>query len=298
MKPPPFTYHRPRSTDEAVQMLAGLAGESGGAKVLAGGQSLVPLMSMRLAAPGHLVDINHIPGLAAVEAGPDGVRVGALARHAGVERDEAAFGAVPLLRQALQHVAHPTIRNRGTTVGSLVHGDPAAEMTAVLALLGGSVELAGPAGTRVVGAAEFFLGPMETATGVDEVAVAATFPRPPAGSGSAFVELARRHGDYAMCGVAALVTVDPDLAVTAARAGLISVGAGPVLADLTGAIAGSGGGFDPDRVRDLLDEVIDPEEDIHASASYRRHLAHVLTERALRQAHDDAVARRRDGRAA
>ncbi len=298
MKPPPFTYHRPRSTDEAVQMLAGLAGEPGGAKVLAGGQSLVPLMSMRLAAPGHLVDINHIPGLAGVDAGPDGVRVGALARHARVERDEPAFRAVPLLRQALQNVAHPTIRNRGTTVGSLVHGDPAAEMTAVLALLGGSVELAGPAGTRVVGADEFFLGPMETATGPDEVAVAATFPQPPAGSGSAFVELARRHGDYAMCGVAALVTVDPDLAVTSARAGLISVGAGPVLADLTGAIAGSGGGFDPDRVRDLLDEVIDPEEDIHASASYRRHLAHVLTERALRRAHDDAVARRRDGRAA
>ena len=298
MKPPPFTYHRPRSTDEAVQMLAGLAGEPGGAKVLAGGQSLVPLMSMRLAAPGHLVDLNHIPGLAGVDVGPGGVRVGALARHARVERDVPAFGAVPLLRQALQHVAHPTIRNRGTTVGSLVHGDPAAEMTAVLALLGGSVELAGPAGTRVVGAGEFFLGPMETATAPDEVAVVATFPRPPAGSGSAFVELARRHGDYAMCGVAALVTVDPDLAVTSARAGLISVGAGPVLADLTGAIAGSGGGFDPDAVRDLLDEVIDPEADIHASASYRRHLAHVLTERALRQAHDDAVARRRDGRAA
>ncbi|MGN6577127.1 MAG: FAD binding domain-containing protein, partial [Nocardioides sp.] len=161
MKPPPFTYHRPRSTDEAVQLLAGLAGEPGGAKVLAGGQSLVPLMSMRLAAPGHLVDINHIAGLDGVDVGPDGVRVGALARHARVERDEPAFGAVPLLRQALRHVAHPTIRTRGTTVGSLVHGDPAAEMTAVLALLGGSVELASQSGTRVVGAGQFFLGPME-----------------------------------------------------------------------------------------------------------------------------------------
>lgn len=298
MKPSPFTYHRPRSTDEAVQMLAGLAGEPGGAKVLAGGQSLVPLMSMRLAAPGHLVDINHIPGLDGVEVGPDGVRVGALARHARVERDEAALGAVPLLRQALQHVAHPTIRNRGTTVGSLVHGDPAAEMTAVLALLGGSVELASPAGTRAVGADEFFLGAMETATAPDEVAVAATFPRPAPGSGPAFVELARRHGDYAMCGVAAVVTVDPDLAVTSARVGLISVGAGPVVADLSEAIAGSGGGFAAERVRDLLDGVIDPEDDIHASASYRRHLAHVLTDRALQQAHDHAVTRRREGRAA
>jgi carbon-monoxide dehydrogenase medium subunit len=284
VKPPPFTYHRPRSTDEAVQMLAGLAGEPGGAKVLAGGQSLVPLMSMRLAAPGHLVDINHIPGLAGVDVGSGEVRIGALARHARVERDEGAYAALPLLRQALRHVAHPTIRNRGTTVGSLVHGDPAAEMTAVLALLGGTVELASTRGTRVVGAGEFFLGPMETATGADELAVAATFRRPPDGSGSAFVELARRHGDYAMCGVAAVVTVDPDLAVTSARAGLISVGAGPVVADLTEAIAGSGGGFATERVRDLLDEVIEPEDDIHASADYRRHLAHVLVRRAVDEA--------------
>jgi carbon-monoxide dehydrogenase medium subunit len=298
VKPPPFTYHRPRSTDEAVQMLAGLDGEPGGAKVLAGGQSLVPLMSMRLAAPGHLVDINHLPGLDTVEVTSSGVRVGALARHSRVERDDAAYGAVPLLRQALRNVAHPTIRNRGTTVGSLVHGDPAAEMTAVLALLDGTVELAGPGGTREVPAADFFLGPMETATAPTELAVAATFRRPATGSGSAFLEMARRHGDYAMCGVAAVVTVDPDLAVTAARVGLISVGPGPVVVDLADAISGSGGAVDTARLRALLDTVIDPEDDIHATAAYRRNLAHVLTERAVGQAHDDAVARRRDGRAA
>jgi carbon-monoxide dehydrogenase medium subunit len=288
VKPPPFTYHRPRSTDEAVQMLAGLVGEPGGAKVLAGGQSLVPLMSMRLAAPGHLVDINHLPGLDTVEVTSSDVRVGALARHSRVERDAAAYDALPLLRQALRNVAHPTIRNRGTTVGSLVHGDPAAEMTAVLALLDGHVELAGPAGTREVAARDFFLGPMETATGPAEIAVAATFRRPPPGSGSAFVELARRHGDYAMCGVAAVVTVDRDRALTSARVGLISVGPGPVVADLTGAVTGSGGGFDTDRLRDLLDDVIDPEDDIHATAAYRRNLAHVLTERALESARDEA----------
>lgn len=298
MKPPPFTYHRPRSTDEAVQMLAGLDGEPGGAKVLAGGQSLIPLMSMRLAAPGHLVDINHLPGLDAVDVNQSGVRVGALARHSRVERDDAAYAALPLLRRALRNVAHPTIRNRGTTVGSLVHGDPAAEMTAVLALLDGSVELAGPAGTREVTAQDFFVGPMETATGPAELAVAATFRRPPTGSGSAFVEMARRHGDYAMCGVAAVVTVDPDLAMTSVRVGLISVGPGPVVADLTEAVTGSGGGIDSARLRDLLDDVIDPEDDIHATAAYRRNLAHVLTERAVDQARDDAVARRRDGRAA
>jgi carbon-monoxide dehydrogenase medium subunit len=246
-------------------------------------------MSMRRAAPGHLVDINHLPGLDTVEVTSTGVRVGALARHSRVERDDAAYAALPLLRQALRNVAHPTIRNRGTTVGSLVHGDPAAEMTAVLALLDGSVELVGPTGTREVSASDFFLGPMESATAADELAVAATFRSPPAGSGSAFVEMARRHGDYAMCGVAAVVTVDADLAVTSARAGLISVGPGPVVVDLTGAVTGSGGGFDRARLRDLLDDVIDPEDDIHATAAYRRTLAHVLTERALLEAHGRAA---------
>ena len=290
MKPPAFTYHRPATVDEAVQILAAHADE--GPKVLAGGQSLVPLMSMRLSAPGHLVDIIHLPGLDTVEVTPDGVRVGALARHARVEHDRAAHAALPLLRQALSQVAHPTIRNRGTTVGSLVHGDPAAEMTAVLALLGGEVELVGPHGTRRVAAGEFFVGPMETAHADDEVAVAATFLRPPAGSGSAFVELARRHGDYALCGVAAVVTVDPDLAVTGARVGLISVGPGPVVVDLGPAIVAAGGSVDPIRTAELLDAAIDPEGDIHGTAAYRRHLAHVLTARAVRQAHDDARTRR------
>ncbi len=298
MKPSPFAYHRPNTTDEATQMLTDLGDHPGGAKVLAGGQSLVPLMSMRLAAPGHLIDINHIPGLDAVDVVADGVRVGALARHAQVERDRDAYVAVPLLRQALRHVAHPTIRNRGTTVGSLVHGDPAAEMTAVLALLGGFVEVVSPRGPRQIPAAEFFVGPMETAVGTDELAVSATFPRPAAGSGSAFEELARRHGDYAMCGVGAIVTLDPDLAITSVKAGLISVGAGPVVVDLAQAISGSGGGVDSARLRELLDESIDPEEDIHATAAYRRNLAHVLTERAVAKAREAATTARRDGRAA
>ncbi|HEX5986755.1 MAG TPA: xanthine dehydrogenase family protein subunit M [Nocardioides sp.] len=291
MKPPAFTYHRPATVEEAVQILDRYSGE--GAKVLAGGQSLVPLMSMRLASPGHLVDINHLPGLDTVEATSTGVRVGALARHSRVEHDADAYAAVPLLRQALSQVAHPTIRNRGTTVGSLVHGDPAAEMTAVLAVLDGEVELVGPRGSRTVAATDFFVGPMETEHADAEVAVAATFRRPPAGTGSAFLELARRHGDYAMCGVAALVTVDPDLAVTGARVGLISVGDGPVVVDLAPAIGGSGGGIDEARATELVDAAIDPEDDIHATAAYRRHLAHVLTRRAVAQAHDAARATRR-----
>ena len=289
MKPPAFTYHRPTTLEEALQLLAELGPDG---KVLAGGQSLVPLMSMRLADPGHLVDINHLAELDTVEVADDHVRVGALARHSRVERDEAAFAACPLLRQALRNVAHPTIRNRGTTVGSLVHADPAAEMPAVLAVLGGVVETRSVHGSREIPAADLVVGPMQSALRPDELAVAARFPRPPAGSGSAFVELARRHGDYALAGVAAVVATDPHGAVTTARAALISVGPGPVLVDLTGAVTGSGGGFDGGRLRALLDEAIEPEDYIHAGAGYRRHLAHVLTERALRQAQQRAAARK------
>lgn len=295
MKPPPFTYHRPQTVEEAVETLAALGGDG---KVLAGGQSLVPLMSMRLAAPAHLVDINHLPGLDTVEVSSTRVRVGALARHSTVEKDADAYAAIPLLRQGLRNVAHPTIRNRGTTVGSIVHADPAAEMPAVLALLDGVVELRSVEGTREVPAGEFFVGPMESATRPGELAVAATFRRPPNGSGSAFVELARRSGDYAMCGVGAVVTTETGGAVRSARVAFIGVGDGPVLVDVTEAVTGSGGGFRGDALRELVDTRIDPEGDIHATAEYRRHLAHVLTARALDQAHRHAGRERREGRVA
>ncbi len=295
MKPSPFTYHRPHSVGEAAEMLATL-GDA--AKVLAGGQSLVPLMSMRLAAPSDLVDVNHIPGLDTVEVTDTHVRVGALARHSRLEKDDAAYAAVPLLRQALLNVAHPTIRNRGTTVGSLVHADPAAEMPAVLMLLDGTVSLVASSGTRDVPAADFFVGPMESAARADEIAVTASFRRPRPGTGSSFLELARRHGDYAMCGVGALVSTDHDDAVTSAKVGLISVGAGPVLVDVTPAVSGSCRGFVDTVLRDLVDASIDPEADIHASAEYRRHLAHVLTARALDDALERSLRTRRDERAA
>ncbi len=285
MKPPPFAYHRPRTLEEALDTLARLGGS---AKVLAGGQSLVPLMSMRLSAPEHVVDVNHLPGLASVDVDPSGVRVGALVRHAGLERHEEAYAAAPLLRQALVHVAHPTIRNRGTPVGSLVHGDPAAEMPAVLRLLDGSVSLAHASGTREVEAAAFFAGPMETAIRPGELAVAATFRRPPAGSGSAFVEVARRHGDYAVCGVGAVVGRG-DGGLAAARVALVSVGPVPVLVDLGTAL--DGGHLDPERAGALVDGAIDPEGDIHASADYRRHLAHVLVRRAVAAADEAAQGR-------
>jgi carbon-monoxide dehydrogenase medium subunit len=284
VKPAPFAYHRPRSLEEALDVLAAL-GEEG--KVLAGGQSLVPLMSMRLSSPGHLVDVNHVPALATVRVDEHVVRIGALARHSQVEHDEGAYGAVPLLRQALQQVAHPTIRNRGTTVGSLVHGDPAAEMPAVLLLLDGSVTLRDANGSRDVEAADFFTGPMETAVRPGELAVAATFRRPAEGSGSSFVEVARRHGDYAVCGVGAVVSVAGGT-LTSARVALISVAPGPVLVDLSPTPDGA---LDDDRVHALVDAAIDPEDDIHASSAYRRHLAHVLVGRALDEARQRALGR-------
>ncbi|GAA3440616.1 FAD binding domain-containing protein [Planomonospora venezuelensis] len=287
MKPPPFDYHAPRSLGEALDVLAE-AGEEG--KVLAGGQSLIPLLNMRLAAPAHLVDINRLPGLAAVEAAPDGVRIGALARHAQVERSEPAAVAQPLLRQALRLVAHPVIRNRGTVVGSLVHADPAAELPAVLALLGGSVRLARRGGTRDVPAGEFFTGPLESAAAPGELAVSALFPALPPRSGTAFREVARRHGDYALAGVAALVGLDEDLRVTTARVACVSAGPVPAVADVAGACghrppasADWAGAAEAVRAR------AEPEDDIHATAAYRRHLIGVLAERALRDAAREAL---------
>ncbi|GAA3764822.1 carbon-monoxide dehydrogenase medium subunit [Spinactinospora alkalitolerans] len=287
MKPPAFSYHAPTTPAEALATLAEV-GPHG--KVLAGGQSLIPLLNMRLAAPEHLVDINGVTGLDRIDVDADGVRVGALVRHARLEADGAAAAAVPLLRQGLRLVAHPVIRNRGTTVGSLAHADPSAEMTAVLALLGGAVEAAGASGTRTVPAADFFIGPMESCLRPDELAVAARFPRPAPGSGSAFVEVARRHGDYAVCGVAAVVTLDADLRIEAARAAYLSMSPVPLVLDLTEAVAGRAPGTaDFAAAGRLARDRTEPETDIHATAEYRRHLAGVLTARALREAADAAA---------
>jgi carbon-monoxide dehydrogenase medium subunit len=278
VKPPAFDYSRPESLDEALGLLAEYGPD---AKVLAGGQSLLPLLSMRLVAPGRLVDINRLSELAYIRSGPDAVRVGALARHTTVLRDAGAGERQPLLAEALAVVAHPTIRNRGTSVGSLVHADPAAELPAVLCLLDGSVTLASAAGRRTVPADEFFLGPLESAVRPGELAIEAAFPALPARTGSAFVEVSRRHGDYAVCGVAVLVELDADLRISTARAGYLSVAPTPLVLELTEAIAGRPFDADLSAAAALARAAVDPEPDIHASADYRRQLAGVLTGRAL-----------------
>ncbi|WP_194915608.1 FAD binding domain-containing protein [Catenulispora rubra] len=278
MKPPPVVYHGPDTVDEAVRLLA----EHGGhAKVLAGGQSLVPMLNMRLTAPARLIDVNRLDELAYVRTDLEGVRVGALARHADVERATHAFEAVPLLRQAVRTVAHPTIRNRGTTVGSLVHADPCAEMPAVLLLLDGEVLLRSErAGERVVAAADFFVGPMESACEEDELAIEAYFPKPKGRTGTDWRELSRRNGDYAMCGVGTSVRVDESGAVTSAKAAYIGVGPVPQVVDVTAA------GSDWDAAAEHAADQLDPEDDIHATAEYRRHLARVLTARSLKAAYE------------
>ena len=288
MKPAPFRYADPRSLDEALDVLSAETG----AKVLAGGQSLLPLLAMRLAAPAVLVDLNRVPGLDAVEATGDGVRVGALVRHARLLHDTAAARVQPLLARATANVAHPAIRNRGTTVGSIAHADPSGEMTSVLALTGGSVTVVTPAGRETVGWQDLFVGPLETSLAGGAVVVDAFFPALPARSGTAFAEIARRKGDYAVCGAGVVVTLDEDRRVSAVRASYISVGLVPEVHDLTEAVAGKPvDGADWAAAGALARTLVDPDTDIHASADYRRLLVGVLTERTLAEAAAEAVQR-------
>jgi aerobic carbon-monoxide dehydrogenase medium subunit len=267
---------------DAVSALASLGPD---AKVLAGGQSLLPLLSMRLATPQHLVDINRLSELDYVSTSDAEVRVGALARHARVLSDRRAHVVQPLLAQGLRLVAHATIRNRGTTLGSIVHADPSGEMTAVLALLDGSVRVRSATGERWLGARDFFLGPLESAVAPDELALEVSFPALAPRGGTAFVEVARRKGDYAVCGVAALVELDNGESVRSARAAYLSVAPRPLVLDLTDAL---GSRLDFATAAARACELVEPEGDIHATAAYRRHLAGVLTAQALRAAYDAA----------
>lgn len=276
MKPAPFAWHGPESAAAAVALLAEYGSD---AKVLAGGQSLVPLLAMRLTQPAHVIDINGIAELDTVAVDGDGVRIGALARHTRVERDDRVHRAQPLLRQALRYVAHPTIRNRGTCVGSLAHADPAGELTAVLALLGGTVTVRSTAGTRTIPAADFFLGPLTCALAPDDLVIGAHVPSRPARGGTAFTEIARRHGDYALCGVAAAAELDERGDLARLRCGYLSVTDVPLVLDLTDAWRS-----DPGDAAAHAHDTVDPVTDLHATADYRRHLAGVLTVRAGRQA--------------
>lgn len=281
MKPAPFDYAAPTSLDEAVKLLAANEGE---AKVLAGGQSLMPLLNMRLARPGLLVDLARIPGLDYVREEAGAIVIGAMARQRALERFAPAGGLTPLLAAALLHVAHPQNRNQGTVCGSLAHADPAAELPAVALTLDATFKVVGPGGTREVAARDFFVTYLTTVLEPTEILAEVRFPAQKARTGWAFDEVARRHGDFAMCGVATTVTLDGTGAVADSRVVLFGVGATPIRAvSAEKALLGQKPsealfGEAAARVSDAIDE---PLSDVHATAEYRRHVARALTARAL-----------------
>lgn len=286
MKPAEFIYRRPGSLPEALEVYA----RATDGQILAGGQSLVPLLSMRLATVGELIDINGIPELSYINVDSTGVRFGATVRHSELLEDQAVGSAQPMIPATLRHVAHDTIRNRGTTVGSIVHADAAGEMPMVFALLDGTLTVQSVRGSREIRTGDLFLGALETSLEPDEIATEVFLPALPPGHGVAFDEVARRHGDYALCGVGAIVATDADGRVTAARTGYVSVSDVPVAVDLTPAFEdGTLSDENLDRAAELALEQLQPESDVHATAQYRTQLVRVLTARALKAAQKNAI---------
>jgi carbon-monoxide dehydrogenase medium subunit len=282
MKPPRFDYHAPSSVEEAVGLLARYQGD---AKLLAGGQSLIPLLNFRLAQPAALVDVNRIPGLAYVREDDGHVHLGAMTRQRTLEFSPVVARRLPLLQEATALVAHLPIRTRGTIGGSLAHADPSAEYPAVLTALEGTVVARGPRGQRTLTASELFRSYLTTNLAADEMLTEIHLPALPPGSGHAFEEFTRRQGDFALVGIAAVVTRRGERC-TAAR--LATAGVGPVPVRLRAAeeiLERDGlGAKAVEAAAARAAELVDPESDLHASAAYRRNLVRVLTARALARA--------------
>jgi len=293
MKPAPFEYHRPESVEEALSLLA----EHGyDAKLLAGGQSLVPAMNFRMAVPAVLIDLNRVAGLDGITEVDGGLRIGAMVRQRAAERDGLIAARAQLIAETLPYVAHAQIRNRGTMGGSIAHADPAAEIPAVMLALDARFRLRGPNGERLVTAGEFFTGLFGTALEPDEMLTEIELPAAGPRTGWAFDEVSRRHGDYALAGIAATVQVDEAGRCTAARIALLSVGEGPVLA-AEAAAALVGQAPDEAAIRAAAEAAserdVDPPGDIHASPEYRRQLVKVLVQRVLPRAFERALTRPR-----
>ncbi|MDQ3248007.1 MAG: xanthine dehydrogenase family protein subunit M [Chloroflexota bacterium] len=291
MKPAPFQYFAPDTLEEALSLLTQ---HGDAAKVLAGGQSLIPTMNFRLAQPAVLIDLNNVADLFYIDpAAEGGLRIGAMTRQRTVERDALIQQQAPLLHATMPHIAHTQIRNRGTIGGSLAHADPAAELPAVAVTLDAQLRVRSQIEERWIAARDFYIGLFTTALAPDEILVEIAIPPLPPRTGCSIQEIARRRGDYAIVGVTALVTLDGAGRCSAARIALLSVGEGPVQT--------------PQAVQMLIGETptpelivaaaqtlatvdIDPTGDIHASAAYRRHLANVLSRNTLTQAFQRAGA--------
>jgi aerobic carbon-monoxide dehydrogenase medium subunit len=280
MKPAPFDYYRPASLAETFDLLDRY-GDDG--RLLAGGQSLVPALNMRLATPRAVIDINRLPGLDAIRLEPEGLVIGALARHEAVERSPLVREHAPLLALAMPHVGHAAIRTRGTVGGSLALADPAAELPACAVALDATIRVQGRRRRREVAAADFFRGIYTTALEPGELVTALVVPGA-AGWRSGFQELARRHGDFALAGLAARVRVERE-AVVEARLVFFGVGTAPVRArGAEGALAGRrADGEAIAAARQAVAAELDPPGDVHGSPALRRHLAGVLLARVITQ---------------
>ncbi|GAA4845467.1 xanthine dehydrogenase family protein subunit M [Pseudonocardia benzenivorans] len=291
MKPPVFDYVSPATLEEAIQALS--APDDGDVKVLAGGQSLVPLLNLRLSQPGRIVDINGLDELTGITEEAGYLTVGALVRQREAELSDVVRTACPLLHEAIPLIGHTAIRNRGTVGGSIAHADPAAELPTVAACLDAELVARGPGGERTIPAADFFTGFFTTALAEDEILTAVRVRSVGPATGAAYEEVARRHGDFAMAGVAAQVRLDGDT-VAEARIAISGVDLAPVRA--TKAEAALAGRTVDDSI---LDEAADaavadlsPSSDLHGSAAYRKHVAGVL----IRKAVAAAAARAREAR--
>ena len=273
MKPAPFAYKKARALEDAVALL----GEHKEARLLAGGQSLIATLNMRLSAPSLLIDINGISGLGGIAVKDDMVEIGALVRHAQAERSDVIAKNTPLIARALPHIGHPAIRNRGTLGGSIAFADPAAELPACLLALDGEVEVAGLKGKRTITADNFFKGLFETALGPQDVLTAIRVPAAGKDTRVGFAELARRHGDYAIVGLAASAKADGK-GLKDVRLAYFGVGATPVRAKKAEAALAKG---DVDGAVAGLD--LDPQDDVQATGAVKKHLAGVLLRRVAKQ---------------
>lgn len=290
MKPAPFAYNAPKTLEEALTVME----EHGyGAKLLAGGQSLIPVMNFRLAQPAMIVDLNGVAELGNLTAGSDnGLRIGAMVRHSQAEHSVTCAKLAPLMSEVMPHIAHPQIRNRGTIGGSLAHADPASELPVVMVALQARFKLERLGRSRWVEAETFYESLFNTALEPEEILTEIAVPPVMASTGYAFQELARRHGDYAQAGVAAVVTLDAHGVCSRARLVFLNLGEIPMIAHRAAeAMVGQkpNGGLIEEVAQLASWEEISPMDDIHASADYKRHLAFVLAKRTLQEAFDRAV---------
>lgn len=287
MKPPRFAYHDPEFLDDALDLLAFFGDES---KVLAGGQSLMPLLNLRLARPEHLIDINRIDSLRGVSLEDSKVTIGALTRHAEIERSELIAEQVPLLSQAMPFIGHDAIRNRGTIGGSIAHADPSAELPAVMTALNAVFTVQSNQGTRKIPASDFFLMPLTTAMESEEMLTSIEFELPGVTTGTAVEELARRRGDFALVGVAATVALDDLDRIATARVVTFGTGATPVRHEQTEQLI-SGASLTAEllaEVRSCAADEVTPTADRHGSLEYRKSVTGILVDRAVKRAHGRA----------